>query len=946
MSNDSQRIYETSFFSDFIWMPILTIFFMVVVLYVRIGNSAFVALGLFLVLLPIQMLNGKSVGSFRRKMLKFTDERVKLMNETLQGIRVIKLYSWESSVVQKVQALRHQEVRFLRWILYLKSFNLAVLFTWPLVISTTTVIVYYLWEDDFDTPTVFLILSIIQSARFAMSTLPLGVNAVAEAVVSFRRLRQFLCLEDLKSSQESDLSDHAVYADKACFKWSESQPENTLADLSLKVKIGDLLGIVGQVGSGKTSFLCACLGELLKTSGNFLVKGNISYVSQTSWIRNATIRDNILFGEDFDEVFYNQVIKACALLPDLSILPAGDLTEIGERGINLSGGQKLRVSIARAVYRQKHSDIFLFDDPFSALDVHVGKHIFEKVLLDMLKDKTRIVCMNSQLHLLKKFDQVIVFGKEETSHTRATIVDQGLFVELASRHPDLFALPDQSEEKIDSCRSAPETISSEVKIETNSSSQKESETEAAGQVLVQRENRERGFVKLQVYLQYFKAASPNHGILLMMVLLLLFVSAQVSRFYGDAWTAFWAAGTIRPTSDTVFWIVSSLTLLIVTLLLTAVRALVFVEVTLQASKNLHDILLKYLLQARVPTFFDVTPVGSILNRFSKDVDQIDLALPDFLHTFLQNIFTILNIVLIAMISSYWMILIFVPIAVVFFWLQRYFRNSSRELQRLQQISRTPIFSCFSETLNGLITIRAFKMQEFFKKLNYTFIDRHVKVFLISQISNRWFALRLDCLSAAFVGIVALLGIVSTTSGSKESANLAALSLLYSLQLAGLLQFTIRTAVEVENNMTSVERLVHYKDIDAEAPAIVENNRPLPSWPSSGAISFREVAVRYRPKLELVLRGLSVDIAAGEKVGICGRTGSGKSSLILCLFRIIECEQGSILIDGIDISKIGLRDLRERLSIIPQEPVLLSGTVRFNLDVRLVSLCILNSLVAF
>ena len=719
--------------------------------------------------------------------------------------------------------------------------------------------------------------------------------------------------------------------------------ERTVAvpKVSLRVPRGALVGIVGRVGSGKSSLVAGMLGDLRRASGSVTVHGSIAYAAQNAWIYNGTVRDNILFGLPYDEKWYRRAVHVSALNADLDMLPAGDLTEIGEKGINLSGGQKQRVSVARLVYAR--ADVNVLDDPLSALDAHVGAHVFEKVLSSergVLRHRTRVLVTN-HLQVVSRCDWVVVmeagqvvaqgpwhqlmhdspaFGEmmaalhaaEKRGEEEQQRQTSGAGNEAAELHDELDKPRDHTETTFDDAAAAADAARREEQIKDKQ----------AGELVVTEEI-QRGHVPLWVYWRYARdCGSP----LLFLVVVSLFFFSSGESVVNNWWLSYWSENFgQRPLG---FFLGIYFGLALFHALMTFVRTYWFLILALVAAKRLHEYLLHSVLSAPM-AFYDVTPVGRILVRFSRDMMQIDFQLSQVFNSFLQQLASIAgSYVYIAVIFPIFVAAL-VPVLILYVLLWRLYNPANIQFRRLDSVSKAPIYAHFSETLNGLTTIRAYDREPYMRAVNRERIDINQRAYFHQIVGNRWLALRLEVLGSILVFITAIFGV--TSNGSTYAGNVG-LALSYSLSVTSALSMAVRSITEVEQQMNSVERNIYYTDsiphehLDGEdAP---------PDWPSRGTIQFERVSMRYRPNLPLVLQDVSMVIEGGERVGVLGRTGSGKSSLIAVLFRLVELSDGGsgrVLIDGVDIAALKLRQLRARLTIIPQDPVLFSGTVRTNLD---------------
>ncbi|TMW62209.1 hypothetical protein Poli38472_009702 [Pythium oligandrum] len=978
MSVDAERIFGSVIQGPWILVSPLAFVITIVVVAILYGIVPAVAGAVVMVLVLFCSVKlGDRIGEVQLKLLNVVEERVKVTSEALQGIRVMKFYAWEDSLARRVEKMRSIEVGLYRRFHYLNVINISLLFLLPMIMCAVIFGIYAALEGTISVTDAFVMIAMVNISRYGVNQFPLAIANLSQAKVAFRRLDTYMESDELGSSRSEGKLSNGAHSENgsisirdAHFIWTESNtssvpevvvddidastaeavPEGSVPSLveaqnvfslegvNLEVEPGSLVMIVGTVGSGKTSLLNALLGEMKRMSGVCDVNGEIAFVSQESWIRNASMKENILFETPFDPQRYEQVLEATQLALDLHALPNGDQTEIGERGINLSGGQKARVTIARAMYRENY-DILILDDPLSAVDPHVAHAIFNECILGLAKDKTRLLVLNSHYDLLPHADKILV-----VQHGR--IVGDGKYGEILAQFPDLGVqtqkMNSTEENVIDEHESvdvekvqghaAAHAAATAVVVTTPvvvSGDEEAKKDEPAR--LVQEEDRVKGKVSGQTYRTYFDETGYN-GVLVVVVLVLIFGIAQTIKVGGDWWQGYWAKQMPRRGVDSsysdVWYICWYIGLIVVCTVVTLARGVVLMESCMRSAKNLHDELFRRVLNAPVNQYFDITPVGRILNRFSNDLDQVDSNLPQQYHSLFQAATLVLGCLVVCGVASFWIALSYIPMIFIFVITGLYYKRSSREIKRLEGITRTPIFNLFSETLNGLDTIRAFQMEDKFVALNKVAVDDNASFYFNYWGAGRWLSVRLDWLSVVIIFVVSLYIILSKGS---IAPTVAGLSITYSLMLTSMVQWCIRAVDLTDNAMTSVERLLHFRTIPAESNDSDCTPINPEAWPSTGSIQFDNLCLKYRPELPLVLRGVSMDIAGGEKVGICGRTGAGKSSLMIALFRITEFESGSLFIDGVDISQLKLRELRRSLAIIPQDPVLFSGSLRENLD---------------
>uniref|UniRef100_A0AAQ4S871 Multidrug resistance-associated protein 1 n=1 Tax=Gasterosteus aculeatus aculeatus TaxID=481459 RepID=A0AAQ4S871_GASAC len=923
MSVDAQRFMDLITYINMIWSAPLQVVLALYFLWQNLGPSVLAGVAVMVLMVPINAVIAMKTKTYQVAQMKSKDSRIKLMNEMLNGIKVLKLYAWELAFKDKVSKIRESELQVLKKAAYLGAVST---FTWicaPFLVALSTFAVYVLIDEHnvLDAQKAFVSLALFNILRFPLNMLPMVISSMVQASVSLKRLRVFLSHAELQEDgYKKILSVNG--SEPRCFSIC-------VCRLNVCIPEGSLVAVVGHVGSGKSSLLSALLGEMDKLEGSVAVKGSVAYVPQQAWIQNATLRENIMFGQESREAWYQRVVEACALQPDLEILPAGDETEIGEKGVNLSGGQKQRVSLARAVYCER--DVYLLDDPLSAVDAHVGKHIFEQVVgpQGLLKDKTRVLVTHG-LSYLPQADLILVLVEGEVSemgsyqHLMAT---EGAFAEFqrtyaAVEHADHDGEPFCTPHRRLHCLSRvskPGQTGEEDKVPGKKAKQ------AEGGKLTEADKASTGRVKLSVFGSYLKAI----GVLLSCVSLLMFLAQHLGSLSSNYWLSLWTDDPVvngtQPNRRMRLGVYGALGLF---------QGLAVFGYSLSgsiggilASRCLHQSMLYDVLRSPM-SFFERTPSGNLVNRFAKEIDTIDSLIPSIIKMFMGSMFNVVGSCIIILIATPLVAIIIPFLGVLYFFVQRFYVASSRQLKRLESVSRSPIYTHFNETLLGTSVIRAFGEQERFICESDQRVDLNQKAYYPGIVANRWLAVRLEFVGNCIVSFAALFAVVARES---LSPGIMGLSISYALQLTASLTWLVRMSSEVETNIVAVERVKEYSDTEKEAEWKQEPSRLPPGWPTDGCIDIRGLGLRYRPDLDLAIRNITLVINRGEKVGIVGRTGAGKSSLTLALFRIIEASEGHIFIDGVDIALLGLHELRSRITIIPQDPVLFSGSLRMNLD---------------
>ncbi|XP_066143996.1 ATP-binding cassette sub-family C member 4-like isoform X1 [Euwallacea fornicatus] len=979
ISNDVGRFELTTTHIHSLWMAPIETTVVLTLIYFYAGPTGMIGVVIMLLFIPLQMWLGKKTSEFRLATAIRTDERIRLMNEIISGMQVIKMYTWEKPFAKLVELTRRREIQQIKKISIIRG----VMMSFNIFVNRTAiylcVLTYVLTGNSLTAQYVYVLQSLYGVLRMSVTMFfPQGVTQIAEANISVKRIKKFLLYEEVDFDSSSTFYNNlqsnesitknkivtpvrnevGIVIENASFKWSKSHHENTLEDINMQVKQGELAVLIGPVGSGKTTLLHAILGELTPLNGKVTVKGKISYASQEPWLFMGSVRQNITFGQKYDVRRYHEVVRVCQLQRDFSLFPYGDRTIVGERGVSLSGGQRARINLARAVY--KEADIYLLDDPLSAVDAHVGKKMFEDCITQYLKDKC-VVLVTHQLHYLKKVEKVYLMGHGKIDHSGSYEEIQSGSTNFAQLLNELKDIMDEEQEEQGVATNGDVEPMKRIRRVSTKEVMPKNETEKDPKL--ERESRGGGTVSWDIYKSYF--VSGGHWCKIL-TLFIIFVASQGLGSLTDFFLTIWVnmnqiqkanaalmiinntqpSGIddmnlnnefLQPTNqysnfqnfwltqlnnDTLLLFYSTIIFLLVAL--TIGRSLAFYRFCNKASIRLHNNMFYKIVYATM-RFFNVNPSGRILNRFSKDMNQVDEYLPMTLLDTLQislNVFFIATVV--AAVNT-WMLLPTVIMLTIFYFLRVIFLATSRDIKRLESITRSPIYSHLTATLQGLTTIRAFGAQEILKEEFDNYQNAYSSAYFMFLGANRTFGFWLDMHCVAFISLVTMSFLILDTTNFGGNVGLA---ITQSIQLTGMFQWGMRQWSELENTMTSVERIKEYADVIPELD--VDAKQPPSEWPKEGCVKFDKLSLRYAPGESPVLKELSFEVKSSEKVGIVGRTGAGKSSIIIALFRL-AINEGKIIIDGLDINNITFSKLRSSIAIIPQEPVLFSGTLRKNLD---------------
>uniref|UniRef100_A0A8C2TFQ1 ATP binding cassette subfamily C member 8 n=1 Tax=Coturnix japonica TaxID=93934 RepID=A0A8C2TFQ1_COTJA len=970
---DTNQLMWFFFLCPNLWAMPVQIIVGVLLLYYLLGISALIGAAVIIVLAPVQYFVATKLSQAQRSTLEYSNERLKKTNEMLRGIKLLKLYAWEHIFHSSVEETRQKEMTSLKSFALYTSISIFMNAAIPIaaVLITFVVHAHLTRKADFSPSVAFASISlfhILVSPLFLLSSVVRSTVKALDALLvlppipvisAFLFFSQPLKVVNRKRPAREDWNNYTTHTsrpinitepDDFCvkitngfFTWTPEGPP-ALSNIDIRIPQGQLTMIVGQVGCGKSSLLLAILGEMQKISGtvswssctsdsemgeDIRKRGSVAYASQKPWLLNATVEENITFESSFNKQRYKAVIDACSLQPDIDILPHGDQTQIGERGINLSGGQRQRISVARALYQQ--TNVVFLDDPFSALDIHLSDHLMQEGILKMLReDKRTVVLVTHKLQYLPHADWIIAM-KDGYIQREGTLKDiQKSETELFEHWKTLMNRQDQELEKETTIETKTvlertnlrRTMYSREALLKDDEEDEEEATESDDEDNLSSVLHQRAKMPWRACGKYLSAA----GILLLPLLVLSQLLKHTVMVAIDYCLARWTSDVFNHSPySKVFSILCCLG--IVLCLVTSIA----VEWTgLKVTKKLHASLLNKIILAPM-RFFETTPLGSILNRFSADCNTIDQHIPATLECLSRS--TLLCVSALAVISyvTPMFLIALVPLAIMCYFIQKYFRVASRDLQQLDDSTQLPLLSHFSETVEGLTTIRAFRYEAKFRQklLEYTDSNNIASLFLTA--ANRWLEVRMEYIGACVVLIAAVTSITSCLY-SKLSSGLVGLGLTYALMVSNYLNWMVRNLADMEIQLGAVKRIHGLLKTEAENYEGLLSSSQIPqNWPDRGEIQIQNLSVRYDSNLKPVLKHVNAHISPGQKIGICGRTGSGKSSFSLAFFRMVDTFEGRIIIDGIDIAKLPLQTLRSRLSIILQDPILFSGTIRFNLD---------------
>uniref|UniRef100_A0AAQ4Q7N5 ATP-binding cassette, sub-family C (CFTR/MRP), member 8 n=1 Tax=Gasterosteus aculeatus aculeatus TaxID=481459 RepID=A0AAQ4Q7N5_GASAC len=965
---DTNQLMWFFFLCPNLWAMPVQIVVGVILLYYLLGISALIGATVIAVLAPVQYFVATKLSQTQKSTLEYSSERLKKTNELLRGIKLLKLYAWERIFCDSVEGTRGKELTNLKAFAFYTCISIFMNAAIPIAAVLTTFVVHVQISEDADlSPAVaFASLSLFHILVTPLFLLSSVVRSTVKALVSVQKLSEFFSSDEIGDEQDprvtltSGSSNHnqnryqpgvrhhpvesalcSPQITSGYFTWTHGPP--TLSNVDIKIPFGKLTMIVGQVGCGKSSLLLAALGEMQRVSGvvawNRLVTGSlvsfqlsmkrgaVGYASQKPWLLNATLVENITFEMPMIQPRYDAVIEACSLQPDIDILPQGDQTEIGERGIILSGGQKQRISVARALYQQ--TNVVFLDDPFSALDIHLSDHLMQDGILKLLREEKRtVVLVTHKLQYLPQADWIIAM-KDGTIQTEGTLKN------IQKSEPELFehwkTLMHRQDQEFETETEAASMTDLERKnlrramysrdvARTEEDEEEESVESEDGENLSQ-VMRHRATIPWHSCGTYLSSA----GVLLLTVLLLSQLLKHTLMVAIDYWLAHWTSNTCHSWYLSVFSVLCCLGIVL------CLASSVAVEWTgLKVAKELHHDLLNKIILAPM-RLFETTPLGSILNRFSTDTNTIDQHIPTTLECLSRSTLLCLSALgVISYVTPVFLIAL-LPLAVACYFMQKYFRVASRDLQQLEDSTQLPLLCHFSETVEGLTTIRALRYEPRFRQRLLQYTDANNIASLFRTAANRWLEVRMEYIGACVV-LVAAVTSISNSLYNQLTPGLVGLGLTYALLVSNYMNWMVRNLADMEVQLGSVKRINGLLKTEPENYEGLLTVSQVPDcWPKDGEIKIQNLSVRYDAALKPVLKNVNSHIHPGQKVGICGRTGSGKSSFSLALFRMVDMFEGRIIIDGIDIAKLPLQTLRSRLSIILQDPFLFSGAIRFNLD---------------
>ncbi|KAG4079388.1 hypothetical protein HA402_008080 [Bradysia odoriphaga] len=913
MSTDVDRIVNSCISFHSFWSIPFQLTITLYLLYTQIG-AAFIAGVVFgVALIPINRWIAVKIGAYSQKLMDAKDKRVSMTNEALAGVKQIKLLAWEDIFIRKIQNCRKEELKFLSKRKYLDALCVYFWATTPVLMCLLTFGVSVLLGNPLTAASTFTSVALLNMLIGPLNAFPWVLNGLIEAWVSLKRVQELIDVEDidLKSYysdgphvQPGRTNKPTVFrAENASFGFvkkrnrdNEHATDFVLDTVNVDIREGELICVEGPVGGGKSSFLMAIMAGMELNSGTVClqdVNNGFGYVGQIPWLQRGTIRENIIWGSVYDENRYSKVLFACALNDDIETL-GGDEVGVGEGGRTLSGGQRARVSLARAVYQDKK--IYLLDDVLAAVDTHVAKHIIKHCVLGLLKHTTRIIVTENR---------ILTYHANQVLHIENGTVRPSEFTpEEYDDDGFLFDIPSNGDTTV---------------IEKT-----DADTKSVDSVMLE-ETREFGTLSPDVLISYWKSTGGLLGFTVILSVILM----QFTRNLSDAWLAHWVSSntTQNATDTTEFYLKIYTSIAVVNSGITLIRAFLFAYAGIKAAKFIHRKLLNSVFYTKFQ-FFDITPLGRLLNRFSSDTYTIDDSLPFIMNIFLAQLVGLIGAIGISIYAMPWLGLLIVPLCPVYLNIQSRYRQSSRDIKRLSSNALSPLYSHFTETIQGLSTIRAMRHTIRFKRDFDVKLEESIRAQLTSAAAQQWLALRLQVIGCFLVGGSGM--VASITSAHLNSPGMVGLAISYSLSITGLLGGLLSAFAETEQEFVAVERVGKYCKLKPEINFDGSTNPPF-GWPCQGVISFQGVGLKYREHLQPSLVDVDFETSSCERIGIVGRTGSGKTSILSALVRVAPLSQGRITIDCVDIATLPLHVLRSRIALVPQEPFLFAGSIRDNID---------------
>ncbi|KAI8914227.1 P-loop containing nucleoside triphosphate hydrolase protein [Gorgonomyces haynaldii] len=860
-----------------------------------------------------------------------SDKRTKMLREVFMGMRMIKFFGLEAHFEKVLASYRKVHMDAIKKIYLTLGFSQSLSELAPALMPVIAFAVFSS-TGSFQASAIFPALLLFGMISEPLAEMEQFMRIIGSGFASWKRVNEFLEAKEIAPSEvpvktqevvapalrltnvtwqyevapkEEDKKNKKNKKDKKEEEEVEASDPFKLEDLTMDIQKGSLVGVVGAVGSGKTTLLSGLIGQVRKTAGEAIVNGSLAYCSQTPWIVAGSVERNITFDAPVDEERLDRVVKASSLMSDLNKLKDGIKTEIGENGVNLSGGQKARVALARALYRD--ADIYLMDDPVAALDAQVGRQVFTRAIKQELKDKT-VLFVTHQLQFLQEMDQIIVLDEGKVS-------EFGSFEELKSKNGVFTKLM--------------EGYAHEEHDHQEQDEEKEEKKEDVSKFMDDEERR-KGSVEKNQYIMYLKSMGLPSMIALV-VICILYLGLRIAAPY---WLTLWTAAVVENPSQGTFYLIIYTTMGLLTTFATLGLFVITVVGALGSSIAYERGAIHGLLHSPM-SFFDTQPLGRIINRLTNDVMELDITLGGMLLGASINLMELIATVVLVSISNAYILILMAFVIGILYVIFIYYQPSNRELTRLNSIKKSPYVAHISESLTGMSTLIAFGLQEESTKRFRDLIDEAIIPEFLKVSISIWLNLRLGLVSSLVTLGVVLLAAFSHNSGNLALGATVGLAITYSVQLTQKLVFFVVLVGNLEASFNAVERLDHYcNDLELEAPHHLPDDDRLEKWPTHGKVEFQDLQVAYPSRPDhLVIKNLSMTVQPGEKIGVVGRTGSGKSTLMTALFRVVEPHSGTVLIDGKDIRKLGLHTLRSRMQMIPQEPVLFSGTVRSNLDLE-------------